>query len=264
MKKLRHSLACHHAEVSFTLVTGAGIFKRVIEFGVKQRLRFAALGFWALVLVGWLIWSSRSGLTSLAAVQILIDLARGSVWGPILYIGAYALRPFLFFPATLLSIAGGYVFGPVWGLAYTLIAANASAVVAYLTGRWFGSSLIPDVGPLTPYTGRLRRNGFETVLILRLLLAPYDLVGFVSGLLAVPPGGFLLATALGILPGSLAFVSFGAAIQGGFIGATPTLDAGTLIFATIVLSIGIAVSRWLRAREKERSSDNATLLTPES
>ncbi len=230
---------------------------------MKQRRRFAVLGIWALVVAAWLAWSNRSGLTPLAAVQTLIDFARGSAWGPILYIVVYALRPLLFFPATLLSVAGGYVFGPILGVAYTLVGANGSAAVAYLTGRWFGGNLEPNLGPLTPYAGRLRRNGFETVLVLRLLMAPYDLVGFVSGFLAIPLGGFLLATALGILPGSFAFVSFGAAIRGGFSGATPTLDAGTLCFAVLMLIIGIAVARWICAREAERLSDRGTLLTPE-
>ncbi len=59
----------------------------------------------------------------------------------------------------------------------------------------------------------MRDNSFETVLIMRLLFLPYDLVNYASGILRLRWLPFLLATALGSLPGTVSFVLLGASID---------------------------------------------------
>lgn len=218
----------------------------------RHRSRLLAVLLWATALAAWQVWSQAQGLTPLAAVQALTALLRESAWGPLLYVAVYALRPLLFFPATLLTVAGGYLFGPYFGLLYTVIAGNVSAAVAYLAGRWLGRGLITDLGPLAPYAERMRRSSFETVLILRLVFAPYDLIGYLAGFLGISFRGFLLGTALGSLPGTLAIVSFGASIQGDFSGATPSLNPWSLALGGVMLFVSLILSRWVRAREARR------------
>ncbi len=227
--------------------------QQTFDFLKTQRLRVAAVAVWVGAIVTWQIWSQQQGLTPLAAVQALIEFLRQTAWGPVLYVAIYAVRPLLFFPATLLTVAGGYLFGPYWGLLYTIIAGNVSAAVAYLAGRWLGRGLVKDLGPLAPYTERLRHNSFETVLILRLVFAPYDLIGYLSGFLGIAFRGFLLATALGSVPGSIAVVAFGSAIQGDFSGATPSLDPASLALGGGMLFVSLLLSRWIRAREQRRT-----------
>ncbi len=226
--------------------------QKLLDFLRRNRSRLAALALWAALIVAWQVWSQQQGLTPLAAVQALVNLMRETAWGPLLYVAVYAVRPLFFFPATLLTVAGGYLFGPYFGLLYTVIAGNVSATVAYLAGRWLGNGLVTDLGPLAPYADRLRRNSFETILILRLVLAPYDFIGYLAGFLGISFRGFLLGTALGSIPGSVAVVSFGAAIQGDLTGALPTLDPGSLLFGVGMLAISLVLSRWLRAREARR------------
>ncbi|HRF50160.1 MAG TPA: VTT domain-containing protein [Anaerolineales bacterium] len=222
---------------------------RLLNWMARNRSRLVAVALWVVAIGAWNVWSSQRNLTPLAAVQALIEVLRGTFWGPAIYIVIYAVRPLLFFPATFLTIAGGYLFGPYWGLFYTIVAGNVSAAVAYLAGRLLGRGLIQDLGPLAPYADRMRARSFETVLILRLLFAPYDLIGYLAGFLTVSFRGFLVGTALGSLPGSLAVVSFGAAIQGDFTGELPRLDPANLILGAVMLIVSLLLSRWVRARE---------------
>ena len=57
----------------------------------------------------------------------ILNWMQANPLAPLVYLAIYLLRPLTFFSATLLSIAGGFLFGPVWGIVYTVIAANASA-----------------------------------------------------------------------------------------------------------------------------------------
>ncbi len=225
----------------------------LMPFLRRHRSRLLAVLLWATVFVAWQVWSQRQGLTTLAAVQALVALLRDSAWGPVLYVAVYAVRPLLFFPATLLTVAGGFLFGPYLGLLYTIVAGNVSAAVAYLAGRWLGRGLVTDLGPLAPYADRMRQSSFETVLILRLVFAPYDLIGYLAGFLGISFRGFLLGTMLGSLPGSIAVVSFGASIQGDFNGATPSLNPGSLALGGLMLFVSLILSRWMRAREARRT-----------
>ena len=246
---------------------------RLLNWMSRNRSRLVAVTIWVIAIGAWNVWSSEQRLTPLAAVQALIELLRGTLWGPAIYIAVYAVRPLLFFPATLLTIAGGYLFGPYWGLFYTIVAGNVSAAVAYLAARLLGQGLVKDLGPLAPYADRMRARSFETVLILRLLFAPYDLIGYLAGFLGISFRGFLLGTALGSLPGSLAVVSFGAAIQGDFTGELPRLVPANLVLGAVMLVVSILLSRWVRAHEarataaRQRAESQVTAgptLTPDA
>ena len=58
------------------------------------------------------------------------------------YIGVYLVRPLVLFPASVLTVMGGVLFGPWLGVPVVVLAANSSAMVAYGVGRLLGS--VPD------------------------------------------------------------------------------------------------------------------------
>ena len=94
------------------------------------------------------------------------------------------------------------------------------------------------------WSARLRDNSFETVFIMRLVFLPSDLVNSACGALRIRWAPFLLATALGSLPGTISFVLLGASLERvdqGIDGINPwAVVAGVTIFV-----IGIVVSRVL-------------------
>ncbi|MEJ7843499.1 MAG: TVP38/TMEM64 family protein [Rubrobacter sp.] len=189
----------------------------------------------------------------LETVQQLIDAMSSGLAGPLIYIVFYALRPLILFPASLLTVAAGFVFGPVLGLFFTVLGSNISASVAYLAGRYFGRGFQDSnrtSNTLQGYAERLQKNSFESVLILRLIFVPFDAVNYAAGLLHVRYRPFVLATVLGSLPGTTSFVLFGASIQGSFTDGTPDLNLWILLASALIAAGSLSLSRHIKRLDR--------------
>ncbi len=222
------------------------------SFFQQHGQKLLAFVFW-LALIGAYQWYAYSrNLTALQVMQNLLAFLQNGLWGPLAYIALYAVRPLVLFPATLLTLAGGFVFGPVWGIVYTVIASNTSATVAYLVGRYFGQDMLEDGASdsiIQRYAARMRENSFETIMIMRFIFLPYDLVNYLGGFLRIRWTSFILATALGSIPGTMAFVWFGASIEQ-FDGGLPSLNPVTLAASVSIFIISLALSRVFKKRER--------------
>lgn len=215
--------------------------------------KIVALLLWVGLFAAYRWYSVANDLGPLEAVRQLIQLMQTSTFGPLIYIGLYALRPLLFFSSVLLTLAGGFIFGPVWGIFYTIIAANTSAMVAYIVGRYFGQGMLDadgSEGIIQRYAARMRENSFETVLIMRFIFLPYDLVNYLAGFLRIDWKAFIFATALGSIPGTISFILFGAAIEGDFDGSIPSLNPGVLAISITLFIVSLGLSRYFKRREK--------------
>jgi uncharacterized membrane protein YdjX (TVP38/TMEM64 family) len=97
----------------------------------------------------------------------------------------------------------------------------------------------------------MRNNSFETVLIMRFIFLPYDLVNYLAGILRIDWKAFILATILGSIPGTIAFVSFGASIDIKELaaGKTPEFNPWVLGFGLVILLVSLAISRYFKKRE---------------
>lgn len=218
--------------------------------------KLLGLAIWLTILIVYWQYTRTSGLTPAQTVQRLVEFMGSSAAGVLVYILVYMLRPVLFFPATLLTLAGGYLYGPFLGLAVVIVASNLSAMVAFYIGWFFGAGFLQESsggGVLQKYADRIRRHTFETVLVMRFLFLPYDLVSYFSGFLRVRWAGFLLATMLGSIPGTISFVLFGASIENGFTGALPRLNGATLGVGVLMFVISLSLSRLFRRREVQRA-----------
>jgi len=219
--------------------------------------KLLGLAIWLALVVAYWLYTRASGITPAQTVQRLVAFMGGSALGVIIYVLAYVLRPVLFFPATLLTLAAGYLYGPFFGVAIVMVASNLSSMVAYFIGRFFGAGILDrssGTGVLQQYADRLRRNSFETVLVMRFIFLPYDLVSYFSGFLRVRWQGFLLATILGSIPGTISFIMFGASVEGGFTGALPRLNGLPLAVAASMFIVSLGLSRWFRGREARRAA----------
>lgn len=221
-----------------------------------QRIVVAAV--WLTIFLLWRNWQSSNGLSTTEAGQRFIDTVGAAWWGVFAFIGVYLIRPLVLFPASVLTVMGGILFGPWAGVAVVVVAANASAMVAYGVGRLLGT--VPDphavdadtadenLSIVKRWSQRLRDNSFETVFVMRLLFLPYDLVNYVCGALRIRWSSFLLATALGSLPGTVSFVLLGASLERvdqGLDGINPwAVGASVAIFV-----VSIVTSRLLRKRQ---------------
>lgn len=224
----------------------------LISFLSNNFRKIFAILIWASLLIGYTVYARANDLTPIQAVQALADILASPI-GPLIFIAAYAVRPLLFFSATVLTLAAGSIYGPLWGIVLTIIASNLSAMIAYGVGRYFGADIINEdesAGLISRYSQRLRNESFATVMIMRLLFLPYDLVNYLSGFLRINWKSFLLATALGSLPGTVSFVLFGSSIniQNGL--SDVMFNPVTLGASIAIIVICLVISRFLRRREQ--------------
>jgi uncharacterized membrane protein YdjX (TVP38/TMEM64 family) len=146
----------------------------------------------------------------LTAEQLGLFLDSAGIWAPLLFVLIYAAGVCLFIPGTLLTALGAAVFGPYRGFLYVWIGAMIGASLAFLIGRYLGrdfaSSLIGD--RLKRYDDAIGRNGFTTVLYLRLVYFPFTPMNFGMGLTKVRFWDYFSGTALGIIVGTFIFTFF--------------------------------------------------------
>ena len=131
----------------------------------------------------------------------------------ILYVAVYILQTGFSLPGgALMTLTGGFLFGSVLGTIFVNIGATTGATLAFLAARYvlrdwverkFGKRIEPiQVG--------FAQNAFSYLLTLRLIPAfPFFLVNLVSGLTRIPLGTYVIATSIGIIPGSFVYAFAG-------------------------------------------------------
>ena len=137
-------------------------------------------------------------------------LESAGFWAPLVFILIYTAGVCLFLPGTLLTGLGAAIFGAYWGFVYVWFGAMAGASAAFFIGRTLGrefaSSLIGD--KLKKYDDGIERNGFSTVLYLRLVYFPFTPMNFGMGLTKVHFRDYFIGTGLGIIVGTFIFTFF--------------------------------------------------------
>ncbi len=146
----------------------------------------------------------------LTADQLELLLETAGIWAPLMFIIIYVAGICLFLPGTLLTALGAAIFGPYWGFLYVWTGAMIGAGLSFLIGRYLGrdfaASLIGD--RLKRFDDAIERNGFATVLYLRLMYFPFTPMNFGMGLTKVRFWDYIAGTALGILVGTFIFTFF--------------------------------------------------------
>ncbi|MBI1407755.1 MAG: TVP38/TMEM64 family protein [Caulobacter sp.] len=146
--------------------------------------------------------------------------------------------------ALFLTLAGGLLFGPWLGGAASLVSATLGASIVFLVCRTaFGGVLAKRAGSgLARLEEGIARDAFSYLLVLRLVpAAPFFVVNIAAGLVRIPLTTFILASLIGMAPGSLVYSSLGAGLNHAFAaGQEPNLS---IIFQPQILLplIGLAL-----------------------
>ena len=133
------------------------------------------------------------------------------------YIALFAVLPAFFFPVAVLALAGGLLFGLFWGSLYTFLGAIVNCALMFLMARYLGREKIRGlVRRKLPGQWQKRleglggREGALLLILLRLIPAvPYNLINYAFGLTEMKLSTYLLFSAIGIIPGTLAFINIG-------------------------------------------------------
>lgn len=178
------------------------------------------------------------------------------VAAPIAFVVLYMILTIALVPGSVPSIAAGALFGAAWGTVLTVLGATLGATGGFLIARRFGRA------PLRARTGSrfhrldafIARRGFLGVLYVRLVpIFPFNAVNYAFGLTGVSTREYVAGTALGIVPGTVAFVALGSSLH----------DPGSPAFLTgLAMVIAFAAAGPLASRALGRRRSTASESTP--
>jgi uncharacterized membrane protein YdjX (TVP38/TMEM64 family) len=207
---------------------------------------------WLLLFCTALVIWWRSGVSLTDVPDLLHDWLSefGLIKAAMVYVIFYTLRPLVLFPASILTIASGLIFGPWLGTLFTVIGENASANFAFQLARWFGRDAVANHEQelVRRWEEKLCRNGVMAVIIMRLIYLPFDAVNFSCGLTAMRQRDYAIGTFIGIFPGLITFVLLGGAGASGVQNRVTILAISGLFFV-----LGLAIARGLRRHDSARN-----------
>ena len=168
-------------------------------------------GFVALVLV--------AGITLAVIFRDALDVAALETWvndagvaGPIVFMLIYILGTVFFLPGSVLTLAGGALFGPVWGTFYNLTAATIGAIISFIAARYLAHDWVEKKtgGRLKSLKQGVEGEGWKFVAFVRLVpLFPFNLLNYALGLTKIKLSHYSIATYVCMLPGAIAYTYIG-------------------------------------------------------
>lgn len=169
---------------------------------------------------------------------------------PPLFVAGYALATLLFLPGSVLTIAGGALFGPVAGTLYSLTGATLGAALAFLTARYLASDWVArrTGGRLAEFVKGVEAEGWRFVAFVRLVpLLPFNLLNYALGLTRIALAQYVVASYLAMLPGAAAYTYLGYAGREALAGAGGLMQHGLIALALLAAALFLPrVARRLR------------------
>jgi uncharacterized membrane protein YdjX (TVP38/TMEM64 family) len=189
------------------------------------------------------------------------DWVKGfGVWAPVALGALYVLTCVAFVPGTILTLVAGATFGVLVGSITVSIASTLGATLAFLVGRYLArervARLVAGNARFAAVDEAVGRQGLKIVLLTRLSpVFPFNLLNFSYGLTRVRLRDYVLGSWVGMAPGTVMYVSGGAAF-----GVAPTERSRTpaewaLFGGGLVATVAVAV---VVARMAKRAIDSAT------
>jgi uncharacterized membrane protein YdjX (TVP38/TMEM64 family) len=212
--------------------------------------RHVLILFWIAGLIAGLIWMDQHNLSFRELFKLLrVWVQAHMAWAPLVVVGLYVLRVFVFAPTTILILLTGSLFGPLWGVLLTILGENVSAMIAFYLGRFFGRSFVAarDQGWVQRYDQLLTKNGFLPILLMRLLFFPFDVVNYGAGMTGIVYRQFAVATFLGLIPSAVTLNILGDA----FGKPRSFLFFLCLNLVIVVAAFWLQRSDWVRRKLKE-------------
>ncbi len=200
------------------------------------------------LLIAGLAWAgSQRDLFTEQAVQARLD-ALGP-WAPLAFVGLYTVATPLFLPGSVLTLAGGALFGPVAGTLWSLVGATLGATISFLIARYVaGDAVRRRAGPrLDTLLRGVEEEGWRFVALVRLVpVFPFNLSNYALGLTRIGLAPYVLASGICMLPGAAAFAfagHSGRSALGGETGALGWALAALGLLAAIALLPGLVRRR---------------------
>ncbi len=172
----------------------------------------------------------------LNAAALQAQIAGAGALGPLLFMAAYAAATVLFLPGAVITLAGGALFGPVWGTLYSLTGATAGAPIAVLLARYLASAWAHRRAG--GWTGSIidgvEREGWRFIAFVRLVpLFPFNLLNYALGLTRIRLLSYIVGSFVFMLPGAFAYTYLGYAGREAAAGGEGVVRKGLLALALL-------------------------------
>jgi len=177
---------------------------------VTSRTAFLRIAF-ALGLAAAVVWAvfNREAF-DIAAIEGWLQGI--GFWAPVVFVLLWILWALLFLPGAVLGLAGGALFGPVWGALWTLTGATLGASLAFLAARFVASDWVAARagGRLKLLLEGVEAEGWRFVALTRLVpLFPFNLLNYALGLTGIRFPVYVLTTLVCMAPGTVAYTYLG-------------------------------------------------------
>lgn len=187
------------------------------------------------------------------AERLRADVTAAGPVAPVLFGLLYAVATLAPLPKNVFAALAGLLFGLVGGVVVVLLAALLGASAAFWLGRLLGREAVERFtgARVARVDALLRRRGLLAVIAVRLVpVLPFTAINYAAGLTAVRTRDYIIGTALGIIPGTIAFVALGT--YGTSPGSWPFVLAA---IALVVLTAGGAALARRSRREGPTDQD---------
>lgn len=170
------------------------------------------------LILGTGIWLFASGDFRDTFQQWVLQLRSYGWKGMFLFATLYFSLGLISFPASMVTIAAGYIFGFFPGILIANLGSTLGATGIFLFGRFLFRGIIARQIAQSPYCrvldSLIEDRGFRIVILARLsLLMPFGLLNYLFSSTRIHTGTFFLASLLGMLPGSVLYILVGSSLQ---------------------------------------------------
>lgn len=194
-----------------------------------------------LTLIAMLVTVHLTGATQYLEQEKLRTFIEGyGALAPVIFMLTYAMAPALFLPGLPITIAGGILFGPFWGVIYSISGSTIGACVAFLISRHIGRAWIEEKlrrAKWQQLDAMVEQHGWKAVAFTRLIpLFPFNLLNYAFGLTRVKFMHYAVTSFICMLPACIAFIVFSSSLLEVLKGnVTPSFLIGILLIAGVSL-----------------------------
>ena len=213
---------------------------------LRSRVVWFRLAGFVVVLVAVTVAAFVVDLPRMAELRALVE--NFGLLAPVVFVLLYALITLAPLPKNVLSVLAGAVFGFGYGTLLVYLAALLGAACAFGIGRLLGREAVETLtgGRVARVDAALSRQGFLAVIGARLVpVVPFTAINYAAGLTAIRRRDFALGTAIGIIPGTIAYVALGS-----YAGQPGSWRFELALGAMLLLTFGGLLLVWRRRRSQ--------------
>ena len=148
--------------------------------------------------------------------RILEFIQKYKVVAPLVFILIYAIGPSLFIPSLPLTLGAGFLWGPFWGVIFSITGATTGASVAFLVSRYLMANTIRERFGYERWEWlkeKVERHGWKAVAFARIVpIFPFPVLNYMFGVTPIPFFHYLWSTFVFMLPACIAYVAFGSSM----------------------------------------------------